>query len=220
VVVEWQSGRVTGSSRTTSLFDRWSRTYDRLELQSSTYRPVHDAVLRRLDGSEPEVVVDLGCGTGQLTRRLAERFPETAVVGVELSEGMLARAGAAGHDGAMPCFVRGDALALPVRAGSVDAVVCTESFHWYPDQRQVLDDLARVLRPDGRLVIASIATVTQVGNRMLRRASGLGGAEIRAIPPRSLRSMLVLAGFEVLHQRRIPRLGIAAWPVLTDARRP
>jgi len=212
---------VPRSSRTTSLFDRWSQTYDRLELQRSTYRPVHDAVVQSLDEENPHVVLDLGCGTGQLTRRLAERFAQAAVVGVDLSAGMLGEAVAAAsdHDGPLPHYVRGDALALPMRTGSIDAVVCTESFHWYPDQGQVLDDLARLLRPGGRLLIASIATVTRLGDRMLRGASGLGGAEIKALPPRSLRTAVEGAGFEVLRQRRIPRLGLAAWPVLTDARR-
>lgn len=208
------------TSRTTPLFDRWSRTYDRVGLQRSTYRPVHDAILRRLGGIDPTLVIDLGCGTGQLTRRLAERFPQAAVVGVDVSQGMLDEAGATDHDRALPCYVRGDALALPMRTGSADVVVCTESFHWYLDQSRVLDDLARVLRPNGRLVIASIAMVTRLGDRMLRTASGLGGTEIRALPPRSLRTALRRAGFDVLDQRRVPRLGVVAWPVLTDARRP
>jgi ubiquinone/menaquinone biosynthesis C-methylase UbiE len=209
-----------GPSVPTSFFDRWARTYDLVGLQRSTYRPVHDAVLRRLDGISPEVVLDLGCGTGQLTRRLAARFPAATVVGVDLSAGMLLEARRADGGGRSPRYVRGDALALPVRTESVDVAVCTESLHWYPDQQRVLTDLARILRPGGRLVIASIATVTRLGDRMLRGASGLGGAEIRALPPGSLRSMLRRAGFDVLHQRRVPRLGLVAWPVLTDARRP
>lgn len=215
----WQAGRVPRSSRTPSLFDRWSRTYDRVALQQSTYRPVHDAVIERLDGLDPEAVLDLGCGTGRLTRRLVHRFPAATVIGLDLSDGMLGEAAAELHDETSPRLVRGDALALPIRSGSVDAVVCTESFHWYPDQAKVLDDVARILRPGGRLVIASIATATQLGDRLLRGASALGGTEIRALPPRSLRTALERAGFEVLDQRRVPRLGLLAWPVLTDARR-
>lgn len=207
------------SRNTTPLFDRWSRIYDRRELQRSTYRPVHDAVLERLAGQCPEAVLDLGCGTGQLTRRLCERFPAATVVGLDLSAGMLDAARAGARDGVSPSYVRGDALDLPIAAGSFDTVVCTESFHWYPAQAEALDELARILRRDGRLVIASIATVTHLGERILRSASRLGGAEIRALPPRTLRTALERAGFEVLDQRRIPRLGMVAWPVLTDARR-
>lgn len=207
------------SSSTTSLFDRWSRTYDRLGLQRSTYRPVHDAVMERLEGEHPRAVLDLGCGTGQLTRRLSARFPTAAVVGLDVSAGMLGAAGATAHEGTSPSYVRGDAVALPIRTDALDAIVCTESFHWYPSQSEVLDDLARILRRDGRVIIASIAAITRLGERALRSMSGLGGAEIRALPPRSLRTALEQSGFEVLDQRRIPRLGVVAWPVLTDARR-
>jgi len=73
-------------------FDLWSATYDRPGLQRTTYRPIHDAVLNRLDGLKPDHVLDLGCGTGQLTERLGAAFPDALVVGADLSDGMLERA--------------------------------------------------------------------------------------------------------------------------------
>lgn len=204
------------------LFDRWSATYDRPGLQLFTYRPIHDAVLAQLDGLEPSTVVDLGCGTGQLTQRLMRRFPDADIVGVDVSDGMLTEAAGrlrqVGGD-AQP-LVRADALQLPFAASSVDLVVCTESFHWYPDQAAALAELARVLNPGGRLLIASIATVTGAGDRLLRRATSAGGRTIRALPPHRMCQLLARSGFEVISQRRVPRLGLIAWPVLTDARRP
>ncbi len=211
---------MTRTGRLASLFDRWSVQYDRRGLQRSTYRPVHDAVLARLQGIDPSVVVDLGCGTGQLTQRLVGTFPAAAIVGVDLSDGMLARAAgrlATAGDGATG-LVQADAEQLPFAVSSVDVVVCTESFHWYRDQAQALNELARVLRPGGRLLIASIATMTGVGDRLLTGATVSAGTAIRAHPPHHLREMISRAGFEVIYQRRIPRLGPIAWPVLTDAR--
>ncbi len=205
-----------------ALFDRWSATYDRTGLQLFTYRPIHYAVLAQLDGLEPSTVVDLGCGTGQLTQRLMRRFPDADIVGVDVSDGMLSEAAGRlrqiGGD-AQP-LVRADALQLPFAASSVDLVVCTESFHWYPDQAAALAEIARVLNPGGRLLIASIATVTGAGDRLLRRATSVGGRTIRALPPHRMRQLLGRSGFEVISQRRVPRLGLIAWPVLTDARRP
>jgi ubiquinone/menaquinone biosynthesis C-methylase UbiE len=204
-----------------SLFDRWSSRYDRRGLQLSTYRPVHDAVLARLHDLDPSVVVDLGCGTGQLTQRLVRTFPAATTVGVDLSDGMLAKAAGrfvAAGDGA-DGLVRADAQRLPLAERSVDVVVCTESFHWYPDQERALGEVARVLRPGGRLLIASIAMLTDVGDRLVTGATASSGSTVRARPPRRLREMVAQAGFEVIHQRRIPRLGLIAWPVLTDARR-
>ncbi len=205
-----------------AIFDRWSATYDRPGLQLFTYRPIHDAVLARIDGLEPSMVVDLGCGTGQLTQRLIRGFPDANIVGVDLSDGMLTEAAGrlrqVGSDD-QP-LVRADALQLPFAASSIDLVVCTESFHWYPDQAAALAELARVLNPGGRLLIASIATVTGAGDQLLRGATRAGGRTIRALPPHRIRELLARSGFAVISQHRIPRLGLIAWPVLTDARLP
>ena len=205
-----------------AVFDRWSATYDRPGLQLFTYRPIHDAVLARIDGLEPSMVVDLGCGTGQLTQRLIRGFPDANIVGVDLSDGMLTEAAVrlrqvGGDDQPL---VRADALQLPFAASSLDLVVCTESFHWYPDQAAALAELARVLNPGGRLLIASIATVTGAGDRLLRGATSAGGRTIRELPPHRMRKLLDRSGFEVISQHRVPRLGLIAWPVLTDARLP
>jgi len=198
------------------LFDRWSAVYDRPSFQAATYRPVHDAVLARLTGTQPEVVLDLGCGTGQLTRRLTEQFPDAEVVGIDYSVGMLGEAG--NRVGNRANLVRADAQYLPFRSASADVVVCAESFHWYSDQRRALEELAAVLRPSGQLVIASIAAVTDVGESAVQRLSAAGGQPVRALTPHRLRHLLASAGFEVVHQRRVARFGFVPWPVLTDAR--
>ncbi len=204
-------------------FDLWSASYDRPGLQQVTYRPVHDAVLSRFDGFVPDSILDLGCGTGQLTGRLGETFPTAVVVGADLSDGMLERAiertddedPSASHQPL--AFVRADAQQIPFADSSFDAVVCTESFHWYRDQAAAVAEIARILEPGGRLVIASIATVTGFADDAIQRATALAGRPVRAIPKRRLKSLLEAGGFDVAHQGRIPRLGFVPWPVLTDA---
>ena len=205
----------------TSFFDRLALTYDRRELQALAYRPTHDAVMSALDGTRPSRVVDLGCGTGQLTRRVIERFPAATVVAVDLSPGMLAKA--ADRLGSIvaerPAIVRADAQQLPFPAASVDVVVCTESFHWYRDQAGALSGVARIMRPNGRLLIASIAMFTRPGDDLVRCMTTISGRPIRAVPPIRLRRLLDRAGFEVEAQRRIARFGVGGWTVLTSARR-
>jgi ubiquinone/menaquinone biosynthesis C-methylase UbiE len=200
-------------------FDLWSATYDRAGLQQTTYRPIHDAVLARLTGLAPDRVLDLGCGTGQLTARLGEAFPDALVVGADLSNGMLERATDRATEERPTAFVRADAQHLPLAAGSLDIVTCTESFHWYADQAAAAAELARVVRPGGRIVIASIAAVTGFADDAIQRATALAGRPVRAIPKRRLRQLLEAAGFDVLHQGRIARLGFVPWPMLTDATR-
>lgn len=197
------------------LFDRWSATYDNPTLQRSTYDPVHDAVLGAVSALEPSAVLDLGCGTGRLTAKLAGRFPAAIVVGLDLSSGMLARAASDGRIG----WVRGDAAHLPLAQGSIDLVTCTESFHWYQDQQRALAETHRVLSPEGRLTIASIATVTPLGTAAAERLSRLAGSPLRPLSPGRLQRLLHLAGFAVIAQRRIVRRSLVPWPVLTVAER-
>ncbi len=203
--------------RGSMLFDRWSVVYDRPAFQNAMYRPVHDAVLDRLVADRPAVVLDLGCGTGHLTLRLTERFPDADVVGIDASAGMLREAAQRVGDSAH--LVRADALTLPFSSACADVVVCTESFHWYQDQRRALAELAAVLRPGGRLLIASIAAISDVGETAAHVWTAAAGQPVRALTPRHLRRLLRAGGFDVLHQRRVPRLGPTPWPMLTDARR-
>lgn len=203
----------------TRLFDVWSTFYDDPRLQRFTYRPLHDAIVDGL-GTGPGTIVDLGCGTGQLTRRLLDERPDVAVLGVDPSAGMLARA--ARRLRTQPRdrvgLVRADATALPLASDRADTVVCSESFHWYPDHEAALAEIARVLRPGGRLVIGSVATITDVGAQVVERVGDAVGRRIRPLPPAGLRRLLDRAGFEVLGQRRVPRLGLVAWPALTVSR--
>lgn len=101
---------------------------------------------------------------------------------------------------------------------SVDVVVCTESFHWYRDQVQVMSGLAALMRPEWQLLVASIASVTNVGDSAVRQLSSVAGQSIRALTPRRLKGLLTTAGFDVVYQQRVPRLGFVPWPALTEAR--
>ena len=208
-------------TRTPSLFDRWAATYDRRSLQTLAYRPVHDAVLARLDDISPSTILDLGCGTGQLSRRLAERFPDAVVVAVDLSANMLSKAvvRVGASSSGRSALVQADAEQLPFASSSIDLVACTESFHWYRDQVNVLHELADIVRRGGRLLIASTAMITRFGDRLLRQVTTVSGQPIQAVPPKRLRRMLEESGFSVADQRRVPRFGPAGWPVLTDAHR-
>jgi len=89
------------------------------------------------------LVVDLACGSGPLAGVLGH----DRVVGVDRSAGELARAAASGG-----CWLRADALALPIRGGSADAVVTSMALMLLRPLGAVLGEVGRVLRPGGVLV--------------------------------------------------------------------
>jgi demethylmenaquinone methyltransferase/2-methoxy-6-polyprenyl-1,4-benzoquinol methylase len=116
-------------------------------------------------------VLDVATGTGDLALELARRVgPGGEVVGSDFSEAMLARArakaaragkvGGAGH-GAAVRFEWGDALGLPYADGSFDAVTCGFGVRNFSERSRGLQELARVVRPGGRVVILEFTTPTR-----------------------------------------------------------
>ncbi len=97
-------------------------------------------------------VLDVGCGTGEITARLAETFPKATFVGIDLEEPHLVRASArCAAFGSRVRFEHGDALALPFDDESFDLVVCRHVLQAVPDAALVLAEIRRVLRPGGRM---------------------------------------------------------------------
>jgi len=101
-------------------------------------------------------ILDLGCGTGEITRRLADLYPQAQVTGVDILEGNLelARRANAAY-GERVRYEAGDAFALRFDAASFDLVVCRHMSQSVPDFPLVLDEIGRVLRPGGWLHLLS-----------------------------------------------------------------
>jgi ubiquinone/menaquinone biosynthesis C-methylase UbiE len=200
-------------------FDLWSRVYDAPVVQRLTYRPVQDAVMRELRRSMPDRVLDVGCGTGLLTSRIHAELAPVEVAGCDFSRGMLQQAA---HGCPAVAWVRGNALRLPFRGGSFDAVVSTEAFHWFPDQGAALREFFRVLAPRGRLLLALVNSSAEWLSRASRRSSRLLGEPLNWPTRVRLRRQTKAAGFRVDAQTTVFRLPapLIMPCVLTSATRP
>jgi ubiquinone/menaquinone biosynthesis C-methylase UbiE len=94
-------------------------------------------------------ILDLGCGTGEVTRRLAARYPQAHLTG------NLERARADATHGERIEYLQGDAFALDFPDATFDLVVCRHLSQAVPDFPRVLDEITRVLRPGGWLHLLS-----------------------------------------------------------------
>jgi arsenite methyltransferase len=99
------------------------------------------------------IALDVGCGPGTVTASLASAAgPGGLALGLDISEAMLARAVRA-EAGPQIGFLRADAQRLPLRDGTVDAVVSIAVLQLVPDPAAALAEMARVLRAGGRLAV-------------------------------------------------------------------
>jgi len=112
-------------------------------------------------------VVDLGCGTGELTRRLADALPGSAVLGIDTSAAMLERAAAVARSGLT--FAQ---AALETVDGPWDVVFSHTAIHWVPDHATLVPRLLRVLRPGGRLAVQLPSNHGHFTHRLIAEVAG------------------------------------------------
>ena len=100
------------------------------------------------------LILDLACGPGNFTRRIARLAPESTVVGFDLSREMLERAVRLTRKEGLrnAYYMRGSALSLPFRSEAFDAVTCCGALQLFRDQDQAVGEIARVLRVHGDFV--------------------------------------------------------------------
>src|SRR5438445_4223972 len=100
------------------------------------------------------LILDLACGPGTVTRRIARLAPESVVVGFDLSAQMLERAVRLTNEERLHnvFYIRGSALSLPFKTESFDAVTCCGALQLFQDQDQAVSEIARVLKMQGDLV--------------------------------------------------------------------
>ncbi len=155
-----------------SAFQRAAGGYD---ASAVLQREIADRLLERLALIKlaPTRILDAGCGTGYCTRALSQRYPRAQVLGIDIAEGMTARAhtdhgprSTLGRWRRRDRYVCGDAESLPLASASIDMVFSNLAVQWCNPQL-VFAEFLRVLRPGGLLMFTSFGPDTL---RELRRA--------------------------------------------------
>ncbi|WP_420804464.1 bifunctional demethylmenaquinone methyltransferase/2-methoxy-6-polyprenyl-1,4-benzoquinol methylase UbiE [Calidithermus chliarophilus] len=218
-----EPGRERDPQAVREMFSEIAPRYDLLNrvLSAGVDQSWRRAAVREALGHGPRRVLDLACGTGDLTLLLKQSAPHAEVVGGDFAPPMLERARAkARRAGLEVRFQEADALNLSFPDGHFDAVTIAFGFRNFADYERALAELYRVLRPGGRLCILEFPPPPKSGlgvlyrfyfTRILPFVGGLisgNAAAYRYLPasverfpdPQTLARMMQQAGFRVRHK--------------------
>ncbi|MBQ8934025.1 MAG: methyltransferase domain-containing protein [Lachnospiraceae bacterium] len=108
-------------------------------------------ILEELEKEDFYNLLDAGCGPAPMISLLSEKYPEKHYTGLDLTPLMIETA----REKQIPNaeFVVGDCEDMPFAAESFDAVICSMSFHHYPDPLAFFREVRRCLKPGGRLIL-------------------------------------------------------------------
>jgi SAM-dependent methyltransferase len=123
---------------------------------------LRSVVLNHLTEDSRDVLLDVGGGTGMLTETLSDVFGQVLVLEPDL--GKLEYGARRRPDVG---FIRGIAHRIPIADGGVGALISVAAFHHFPDQDAALEEMGRVLKPQGKLLLAEI-DISSVRGRLLR----------------------------------------------------
>jgi ubiquinone/menaquinone biosynthesis C-methylase UbiE len=181
-------------------YDRWDAT----PLGQLVDQVEKDAIFALLPDLHGRRVLEVGCGTGNISLELARRGARVA--GLDVSGPMLSAAQQAASQLGLPiAWIRGEAAALPFPQQSFDGVISILALDFMPDRPGVVGEMVQVLRPGGFLLLAllnrySLWTLKRLLKAWFTPSLWRG---VRFISPNELTRLLVTNhNLEEIHQRQ------------------
>ena len=157
-------------------------------------------ILAELEKEPFHTVLDCGCGTGPMIELLHEKYPDKHYMGLDLTPEMIHVAQEKHLSNTE--FLVGDSENLPFDEGSFDAVICSNSFHHYPNPQDFFNSAYRVLKKGGRLVLrdytASNFVVWLMNHLEMPLANLVGHGDVKIYKVNEFIAMAEKAGFQVL----------------------
>jgi arsenite methyltransferase len=181
-------------------FNQWAAAGRGDEMEDH-HSDITNQTLDLMDLQPGDRVLDLGCGTGWASRRMARVLIAGEVVGLDVADEMLRRAEQASGDLSNVRYVWGSAEKIPAPDNHFSKVLSVESFYYYADQGKALDELRRVLAPGGKLFI--LINLYKDNHYSLRWVQELK-VPVQALSEAEYLALLGRHGFKNGEARRIP----------------
>ncbi len=129
-------------------FNRWAAA-GRGEGMEQEHLPITLPVLEKMQLAPADNVLDVGCGAGWLSRRLAKLVPQGRTVGMDVSDEMIRHARRASVDFENLMFVTGEVEEIPWEPNFFTHAISVESSYYWPDPAAGIRDIFRLLKPGG-----------------------------------------------------------------------
>jgi|ERR1051326_1529813 ubiquinone/menaquinone biosynthesis C-methylase UbiE len=181
-------------------FNRWAEQ-GRGEEMERHHIPITAPVLDLMKLKAADNILDLSCGAGWGSRLLAKNVPRGTIVGVDLSDQMIAHARESSKEFNNIEYRVGSAERIPAEDSFFDKVLSVEAFYYYPDQGRALDELRRVLKPGGNIFI--LINLYKDNPYSLRWVKELA-VPVHALSEGEYLELLTRHGFANQEARRIP----------------
>ena len=117
-------------------------------------------ILEELEREPFSDLLDAGCGPAPMISLLAEKYPDRHYTGLDLTPAMIEQAKKKNIPNAE--FAVGDCENFPFEDNAFDAIICSNSFHHYPDPLAFFKSVKRCLRPGGRLVLRDVTSENKI----------------------------------------------------------
>ncbi|NRT80592.1 class I SAM-dependent methyltransferase [Clostridium beijerinckii] len=131
-------------------FDKQASTYDK-DFNGGHARKIYKRVLESIGDANSKRILDVGCGTGNILNMILNNYSNVSAHGIDISDNMLEKAKEKLKDRAS--LVLGDSENLPYESSMFDIIICNDSFHHYPNPKNVLKEFYRVLKINGILIL-------------------------------------------------------------------
>ena len=168
-------------------------------------RQMYDTVLVKISQFPFKSLLDVGCGSGTMLAMLKKEYPALEPFGIDLSDQMIVQAKM--HLDPDIQLQTGDVESMPWPDNKFDLLVCNASFHHYPNPIKSLTEMYRVLKSEGRLVIADPwwpGKIRQAINYYLTSPLNHSG-DVRIYSQQEMANLLAAAGFRSIDWELINR---------------
>lgn len=187
-----------------SAFNVQANTYD-VDKTGKHARGQYKYVLNELQQLDFQKILDVGCGTGEILKNIKERYSFVQLYGLDISEEMLKQANDKLKGTAT--LILGDAENITLETNSFDLLLCTDSFHHYPNPQQAISEFYRVLKHGKFLLIADYWKPFPIRQIMNLFISYSNEGDVKIYSKKEIIEFLKRGGFQEIIYKKIKNSG-------------